>query len=70
MSEVIPIRNNTNCTCQAKKHTLYVKVKGDLHTSIAGEVTQQMLRVRLSQLLHAVLYVCVIQLHKESLPPN
>jgi hypothetical protein len=47
-----------------------MKVKGDLLTGIAGGVSQQMLKARLSQQPYAVLYVCIIQLHKKSSQPN
>lgn len=65
-SEVIPTRNNGNFTWQASRHILNMKLKGDLLTGIAGGVSQHMLKARLFQQPHAVLYVCIIQVHEKS----
>lgn len=45
-SEAIPTRNNGNYTWQASRHTLNMRVKGDLLTGIAWGVSQHMLKTR------------------------
>ena len=42
-SEVIPTRNNGNFAWQTSRHTLNMRVKGDLLTGIAWGVSQHML---------------------------
>jgi len=46
MSEVINTRNNGNFTWQASRHTLNIRMKGDLLTGIAQGVSQHMLKGR------------------------
>jgi hypothetical protein len=44
MSEVIPTRNNGNFAWQTSRHTLNMRVKGDLLTGIAWGVSHHMLK--------------------------